>query len=107
MAVAHDIMVRDEEALIVDMAVNFYRYDSRSIECFKEHLYAWDAGAKAFLLDIYRYLGEIIKAGIAFKNIIYVEGAMTVHSYVKTSAWLSITVGGGLIRYVPKVEVFS
>lgn len=86
----------------MDMLVNFYRYDSSTVTTFSHHLIGWENHIKDCLLDIYRHLGECIKRSVAFRNIIYVECAMTVQSYIKTSAWISITVGGGLIKYEQK-----
>lgn len=101
----YDVAVKNEEALVVDMLVNFYRYDHRTIDTFKEHLYGWDDRARWCLLSVHRYLSTCIKSKLAFKNVIYVENIMVIKSYVKTCAWVSITVGGGLIKHEPKAEV--
>lgn len=101
----HDVAVRNEEELAVDMLVNFYRYDRHTIDTFKHHLIGWGNRCKECLLAIYHYIRDLIKTSIAFKGIIYVESAMVIYSYVKTSAWISVTFGGGLIKYEQKTEV--
>lgn len=100
----HDVAVRNEEELAVDMLVNFYKYDSQSIDTFKHHLLGWGNRCRDCLIAIYHYIRDLIKTSIAFKGIIYVESAMAIYSYVKTSAWISVTFGGGLIRYEQKAE---
>lgn len=102
----HEVAIHSEEALVMDMLVNFYKYDSSSIHTFMHHLMGWENHCMDCLLAIYRYIRETIKATLAFKNIIYVETAMVIKSYVKTSAWISITIGGGLIKYEQKAEAF-
>lgn len=100
----HNVAVRNEEELAVDMLVNFYKYDSQTIDTFNHHLIGWGNRCKECLIVIYHYIRDLIKSSIAFKGIIYVESAMVIHSYVKTSAWISVTFGGGLIRYEQKTE---